>query len=76
MRCLAVLGFVCLVAEPAAAMSCDQVRYYVDTYGASAVIAYAKKIGASSSQIREGRACLRRAVIETSREKTTDIVER
>lgn len=61
MRLLAILGFVCLAIQPAAAITCEEVRTYVQTYGASAVLIYAKKIGATPAQIREGRACLRRA---------------
>jgi hypothetical protein len=41
-------------------MSCEDVRSYVQMYGASVVRAYAKSVGATPQQIREGRACLDR----------------
>jgi hypothetical protein len=62
MRSFAALAVVGLACQPAAAITCEQVRHYVDTYGASVVLAYAKKVGATPQQIREGRACLRRVV--------------
>ena len=63
-------------SQPAAAITCKEVRSYVATYGASAVLIYAKKIGATPAQIREGRACLRRAASDeirsARREETTE----
>jgi hypothetical protein len=60
MRFLAILGFACLLCQPAAALSCEEVRGYVQTYGAAAVLAYGKRLGMSPQQIRAGRACLYR----------------
>jgi hypothetical protein len=77
MRLFAILGFACLACQPAAAISCDEVRTYVQTYGASVVLAYVKRIGATPQQIREGRACLRDGAKSdfrrsASREATTE----
>ena len=60
MRLFMILVFACLLSRPAVAISCDEVRGYVRTYGASAVLSYVKRIGATPQQIREGRACMRR----------------
>jgi hypothetical protein len=59
MRVLAILGFISVLSQPAAALTCEQVRGYVETYGMSAVIVYVKSIGATPEQIAQGRACLR-----------------
>jgi hypothetical protein len=59
MKCLAIAGLLLLACRPAAAITCDDVRTYVKTYGVVAVLAYVKRIGATPAQIREGRACLR-----------------
>jgi hypothetical protein len=76
-KLFAVLGFACLACQPAAALSCDEVRTYVQTYGASVVLIYAKKNGATPQQIREGRACLRESAKDdfrrsASREQTAE----
>lgn len=60
MKTFVTLGLFAIACQPAAAVTCDQVRHYVEAYGAMAVLAYAKKSGATPQQIREGRACLRR----------------
>lgn len=62
MRVLAILGFISVLSQPAAALTCEEVRGYVQTYGASAVMVYVKSIGATSEQIARGRACLRRGL--------------
>jgi hypothetical protein len=62
MRTFAALGLVAFACQPAAAITCEQVRHYVETYGAASVLAYARKAGATPQQIRAGRACLRRIV--------------
>jgi hypothetical protein len=62
MRTFAALGVIAFACQPAAAVTCEQVRQYVETYGAAVVLAYAKKVGATPQQIREGRSCLRRVV--------------
>jgi hypothetical protein len=62
MRTLVAFGIATLACKPAAAITCEQVRHYVETYGAAVVLAYARKAGATPRQIREGRACLRRVV--------------
>lgn len=60
MKVFVIVGLVCLVSRPAAALTCDEVRSYVQMYGASAVLAYAKNAGATPQQIRRGKACLAR----------------
>jgi hypothetical protein len=60
MKFLVILGFACMLCQPASALSCEEVRGYVQTYGAAAVLAYGKSIGASPQQIRAGRSCLHR----------------
>jgi hypothetical protein len=59
MKTIVALGFVALACQPATAITCEEVRHYVETYGAAMVLTYAKKVGATPQQIREGRACLR-----------------
>lgn len=61
MKAFVILGLLCLLSRPAGAMSCDEVRSYVQMYGASAVLAYAQRVGVTSEEIRQGRACLGRA---------------
>jgi hypothetical protein len=61
MRAFVIFGLVCLVclsSRPAAAMTCEEVRGFVQTYGVSLVLAYAKSTGATPLEIRRGRACL------------------
>jgi hypothetical protein len=60
MKTVVVLGIVAFACQPASAITCEQVRHYVEAYGAAAVLAFAKKAGATPQQIRDGRACLRR----------------
>jgi hypothetical protein len=59
MRLLALLGLLSLMSWPAAAITCDEVRGYVRTYGAPAVLAYVHQLGATPAQIRQGRSCLK-----------------
>jgi hypothetical protein len=67
MKVLAVLVVLGLSSQAASAITCDQVRNYVGTYGASAALAYAKKIGVTAEQIRAARSCLRRAAKDDPR---------
>jgi hypothetical protein len=60
MKFLAILGFACMLCQPASALNCAEVRDYVQTYGAAAVLAYGKRVGMSAQQIRAGKACLYR----------------
>lgn len=60
MRAILIVGLVSLSSWPAGALTCDEVRGYVQIYGASAVLAYAKNAGATPEQIRRGKACLAR----------------
>jgi hypothetical protein len=62
MRIFAILGFILVMSQSAAAITCEEVRNYVQTYGASAVLIYVKSIGATPEQIAQGRACLRRGL--------------
>jgi hypothetical protein len=71
----------CLVlvmcGQPAVSLNCEDVRYYVETYGAAATLAYAKRMGATPEQIRDGRACLRRASRSEGRpNRTREVVTR
>ena len=59
-RVFVIVGLVCLLSRPAAAISCEEVRGFVEKYGASLVLAYAKSTGATPQEIRRGRACLDR----------------
>jgi hypothetical protein len=61
MKAFAIFGMVCMLSQPATAVTCDQVRSYVGTYGVAAALSYAKKIGATAEQIRDARSCLLRA---------------
>ena len=61
MRVFVILGLVCLLSRPASAMTCEEVRGFVQTYGVSLVLAYAKSTGATPQEIRRGRACLHEA---------------
>ena len=60
MRILAVVSLACLFTHPAAAITCEQVRGYVQAYGMQAVMAYVKSAGISAEEVQRGRACLRR----------------
>ncbi len=59
-RALAVV-FFCLIASPADAfqVSCDDVRAFVAQHGKAVAIAFAVSHGATWSQIKEARKCLR-----------------
>lgn len=60
MRVFAVVSLVCLLGQPAAAITCEQVRGYIQTYGITAVMAYVRSAGISAEDVQRGRACLRR----------------
>jgi len=60
MKVVAVASLVCLLSHPAGAITCEQVRGYVQTYGITAVMAYVKNAGISAEEVERGRACLRR----------------
>jgi hypothetical protein len=62
MKLLAVVGLVSLLSQPAGAITCEQVRGYVQTYGIAAVMDYVKKAGISEEEVQRGRACLRRDI--------------
>jgi hypothetical protein len=59
-KLLVVMSFACLFANPAAAITCEQVRGYVQTYGLKAVMDYVKNNGIPAEEVARGRACLRR----------------
>lgn len=61
MKAFALAGLVCMLSQPASAITCEDVRYYVETYGTAATLAYAKKMGVTAEQIRDARICLRQA---------------
>ena len=60
MRVFAVVSLACLFTHPAGAITCEQVRGYVHTYGLTAVMAYVKSAGISAEEVERGRAYLRR----------------
>lgn len=77
MKAFALAVLVCVMSQSAMAFTCKDVRYYVETYGAAATLAYAKKMGATADQIRDGRACLRRASRSFARtSRFREVVER
>ncbi len=77
MRVVALAGLVCLLSQSASAFTCEDVRYYVETYGSAATLAYAKKMGATAEQIRAGRACLRQVSRNEARpRRTREVFER
>ncbi len=60
MKVFAAMSLMCLLGQPASAITCEQVRGYVQTYGLSAVMAYVRSAGISAEEVERGRACLRR----------------
>jgi hypothetical protein len=49
-------GSLAAMAKP---LTCDYVRYYVQQYGESNVVAFARQHGYSKKQIAQARKCLR-----------------
>jgi recombinational DNA repair protein RecR len=77
MKVLATITMLCVLSQPATAVTCDQVRSYVGTYGVAAALSYAKKIGATAEQIRDARSCLLRASKDQPRTgRTPEVFER
>lgn len=56
---LAALALLCVIAGPAHAFSCDQVRQYTAGKSAAELAALAKQYGVSDADVAKGRACLR-----------------
>lgn len=59
---LLIVAF-CTPARSAESYSCDQIRYYVKTYGLIRAIKWARDNGHSWREIADARRCLRRAPI-------------
>ena len=56
----AAIVFLCLIASPANAFSCDEVRAFVAEHGKVRALALAIQSGATWQQIKEARKCLPR----------------